>query len=292
MNLFLQSLVQRAAGLPMAGDRVSLQPRPRSRFEPVSGETTGGVDARSMEQSAEVLAPPAQVRGFTSPEVSPVERGRTGSQSRAVARSHSERQEAASTIWHAGVERRALEARSSPALPRAGEQETRPGLDVGSPPTDYPPTVKRPASARSSAQARSDPGSLAESDPLETYPIHMGEAPRERDDVPLAEGASTPAEEHENLEPGGSVPSPRTPEVLESKPDAVMPAPSVEVDECAAGADEDEVSVASGISVSIGRIEVNVVDPPRPAVMQPSRRQTQRTSGFAGYDRARRGRLR
>jgi hypothetical protein len=43
---------------------------------------------------------------------------------------------------------------------------------------------------------------------------------------------------------------------------------------------------ASGVSVSIGRIEIEVAPPPAPVAARP---RIERTRGFAGYARARRG---
>ena len=272
MSGFIERLALRAAGLSAADGPALLAPRPHARFE-TDGGAAPGANGAPFEIAAETVASPAQ-----SP--APMEPGLPDAAAPAgTARSDADDAVAPRALPASESPR----ARPAPSLPRA--------VSVAVP---VPRSARRVVRPDGSAVAQSPPApqtvvpapDASRPAPAATAPVH-GRAPNAR---PIETSSGLPP----RAAPAATetaVPSARA---KPPPPEPPLPAPRRAIAEPlpAPRAPPRHRDRAPAVTVSIGRIEVEIAPPPAPVAPPSARSQPVRTRGFESYALARRGRVR
>jgi hypothetical protein len=262
MTGFLETLVARGAGLPAPGGPVPLMPRPMARFEPGgSGWGVGGEAGQGLEPPAAAMEP------------SPAEPRRAGSAA-VPGSTRAARREAPGE--------RAFRAPAPPAdEPRPSASRAREAARAAARP-ETPADVAAPGTAE--ARARDEKASDEAPPPLHADEIRV-----------VARDDAVPEQQ-----PSGALTQPEAPSSAPAPPGttadarAAAPAPAELRPALPPAAPSLEDEAPRPVSISIGRVTVEVVEPARPAPQPALQRPPgpQRTRGFDAYARARRGHLR
>ena len=267
MSGFIERLALRAAGLSAADGPALLAPRPHARFG-TDGGAAPGANGAPFEIAAETVASPAQ-------SLAPMEPGLPDAAAPAgTARSDADDAVAPRALPASESPR----ARPAPSLPRA--------VSVAVP---VPRSARRVVRPDGSAVAQSPPApqtvvpapDASRPAPAATAPVH-GRAPNAR---PI-ETSSGPPARAAPVATETAVPSAR------AKPPLPAPRRAIAEPLPAPGAPPRHRDRAPAVTVSIGRIEVEIAPPPAPVAPPSARSQPVRTRGFESYALARRGRVR
>ncbi len=274
MAAFLETVVGRGAGLGWAGDAVLAVPRPRARFERGTGDSTGLGFADSACAAEEPVSKAPAGRGTHPPIKAHARPGGPGPvpaeplPHNAPAAKYQRQGTRASMEPEIRIETplpQSLAPRVPVGAPQPLPQTTESVQETASLPTQE---VSRVADREPNRHAASAPAVLLEPQPETERAVSpsvqdQGIAPALVDEPACTPVAPVIGNRVHGLAPEiGGTPQPRP-----------------------------RREEAHSVSVTIGRIEVEVVASPKPPAL-PQRSQPERTRGFAAYRSARRGRPR
>lgn len=291
MAAFLETLARRGAGLGSGTDVALAAPRPRMRFEPDAGSATGSGDTPLLPDVAQEASTDAPaVDHARSTQLTRTGPGDTRRYSPEIP---------GNDPLSAGTDPKSAPAPADPvnetrmALPPIGlpQRSVRVTPSISSPPLSpaLPETTVRDAPRSGGEPAHGAAGEETDEPPLDARP---GPA-QSRDHTVVVESAPEAGRPRQDLE-GVSV-RPRM-SAVEPVRNEVFPSTIGQIRDPIPGPARPSEPGARHenphtVSVSIGRIEVEVAPPPTPAAPA-HRAQPERTRGFAAYRNARRGRPR